>query len=279
MKIRESLVYPLTTIIVAATVATFVGCGGSSSSNNNDAETGREATCMSNLKQLGLAMEFYVQDYDEALPQPVHGAPEAWSGHLSPYLHILHDSYGDFDCPDDSTGPGGILTPQSFIVSYALNSNCQDSNNNGGTVGDAISLAEIPVPAQSVEFFEVAGDRSQVTLWDEGTSNYTKAPPAQFVSAAGDGLTTGPEWGYLGAGANPLTYATGPMGGRKNITTTGRHSGGANYTALDGHAVYLPPSKVSSGTNNPSLTGAQDTPVGAAAGVNATGYTLTFSTH
>ncbi|MBC8139140.1 MAG: DUF1559 domain-containing protein [Fibrella sp.] len=73
-------------------------------------EKARETTCVSNLKQIGLATRMYVQDYDETFPifhaynsaippgQPGHKGVEA---ELEPYAK----SRDLFRCPNDNGGP------------------------------------------------------------------------------------------------------------------------------------------------------------------------------
>jgi prepilin-type N-terminal cleavage/methylation domain-containing protein/prepilin-type processing-associated H-X9-DG protein len=102
-------------------------------------EKARQITCASNLKQLGIAMLSYSQDYDEGLVQgwygpsgfnasdPVAGTYK-WMDAIYPYVK----STGVFHCPDDS-GQGGStglyipyqqLTAPSFANygSYGINS-------------------------------------------------------------------------------------------------------------------------------------------------------------
>src|SRR4051794_20747184 len=68
-------------------------------------EKARQASCMSNEKQLGLAILQYVQDYDETYPQAVVDSqmyagtpPSHWQQMVVPYVK----ADGVFGCPDDS---------------------------------------------------------------------------------------------------------------------------------------------------------------------------------
>ncbi len=50
----------------------------------------RQSTCQSNLKQIGLAIQTYVQDYDGYLPISYNNTPGVivfWPGTISPYIH------------------------------------------------------------------------------------------------------------------------------------------------------------------------------------------------
>lgn len=66
-------------------------------------EKARVTTCMSNLKQLGLAMQMYLADYDDRFP-----AAAVWGDMLTPYAH----DQKPFRCPSVPEGKFG----------YAMNS-------------------------------------------------------------------------------------------------------------------------------------------------------------
>ena len=60
----------------------------------------RQASCLSNMKQLGLALEMYEQDYDGMLMQTTAETPTMkiqWSWVLQPYIKNV----GIFVCPSD----------------------------------------------------------------------------------------------------------------------------------------------------------------------------------
>jgi hypothetical protein len=264
------------TIVTGTIVAVTIGCGGGTckcgvTNIPVDTEPANRQLCLSNMKQIGLAMAQYIQDYDEQFPQPLNGAPVGWAGKVAPYFHERSEV---LTCPDDHTGRGGASAPDATPVSYALNSNTKSFLSTGGP----LSLSQVMAPDRTVEFFEGSGDIVQTSLMDEGSNNDAAKPPSGFRSAAGDGLGIGPEYGFSGSGASPLRYATGPMGGRTQIVDPPRHlAGTSNYVAMDGHATRAFPTQVSSGTNNPDSNGAQDNPSGSAAGSNIDQYKFTFS--
>jgi prepilin-type N-terminal cleavage/methylation domain-containing protein/prepilin-type processing-associated H-X9-DG protein len=81
-------------------------------------ESARQTTCLSNMRQVGIAVRMYVQDYDETWPifhayntQP----PADVEGHkgievaLMPYVREKNA----FRCPDDSGGPVPSGTPST----------------------------------------------------------------------------------------------------------------------------------------------------------------------
>jgi len=64
-------------------------------------ENARRASCLSNLKQIGLGMMMYVQDYDERYPQAyytVDSVTTTWQDMLQPYVK----SEQIFICPSSS---------------------------------------------------------------------------------------------------------------------------------------------------------------------------------
>ncbi|MGB9797903.1 MAG: type II secretion system protein [bacterium] len=71
-------------------------------------EQARKAACLSNGKQLGMALAMYSQDWDETLPiwyTPCHGFPHGplmWTEQLYPYIK----NWQVFQCPSALTGNG-----------------------------------------------------------------------------------------------------------------------------------------------------------------------------
>ncbi|MGE5531121.1 MAG: DUF1559 domain-containing protein, partial [Bacteroidota bacterium] len=74
-------------------------------------EKARQSSCLSNVKQLSLAMMQYVQDYDESFPMAwcYFGTPEAmqiWKIHVAPYVKntqvFVCPSCGIFNQPGNS---------------------------------------------------------------------------------------------------------------------------------------------------------------------------------
>ena len=97
----------------------------------------REITCVSNLRQIGMAIKMYTQDYDEYYPWAVDPTdkytPQIWGGHPDfqaqiPFMPMIHEalqtyikSQNLFACPadtgytiEDFTGEYLDATPSSF---------------------------------------------------------------------------------------------------------------------------------------------------------------------
>lgn len=210
-------------------------------------EKARQTSCVSNMKQLGLAFTQYVQDNDETYPYGVlsyngGASGEGWGGEIYPYVK----SAGLYKCPDDSTAAsslGGVtLSPVSYVFNW---------NAAGG------ALASFTSPASSVLLCEGQGTTADLTDPSEGITLST--PPSTF-SAAGTGLDpfdTNAGGGTAGTGSFAL-YATGVYNAANAdlaqfASKTGRHTDMANYLLADGHVKTLRSTSVAAG-NTPSAS-------------------------
>jgi prepilin-type N-terminal cleavage/methylation domain-containing protein/prepilin-type processing-associated H-X9-DG protein len=265
-------------------------------------EKARQTSCLSNEKQIGLAILQYVQDNDEHFEsgtQINQSAPSpnqyglGWYGETNGYIK----STALAKCPDDATpavsnttAPGEVADP----CSYGFNSNLAGGIN-------AINLASITSAANTVLLFEVTGDAPNLTDPAEGTQALTPGgivtadpsagpvfPGNGFVSAAGNGLNwvTGTANFNANAGgsiADPggVTYMTGYLGGEGGGVdfapgNLARHNDGANYLLGDGHAKFFHGSQISPGVSALNPTSAQVTGT-SAAGTGVTSFAATFS--
>ena len=173
-------------------------------------ENARRSSCQSNLKQIGLGLLQYAQDYDELLPAPGDngeqrntsggGATASWRQKVQPYIK----SAQLFRCPSntnndvvaDVAGDGG---PQ-MTVSYMINSNIfQRLGSPAVPVGQPLAIIE-----------EVA---TRVGVVEGG------------IDGAGRGNWFDPSWGA----------ATGASRGFAG------HLGTWNVLFLDGHVKSLRP--------------------------------------
>ena len=224
----------------------------------------RAASCLSNAKQMGIAMMQYTQDYDETYPNGTYGfAPiGGWGGQIYPYVK----SDAAYRCPNDTLKVSATDRPSSF----AMNSNFGVSGYRfSGTPNVALALADLNAPAKTVLLFEVEGNtRIDVRLPDlEGPYdiNYNSSPfgngTVSGYSPAGGGTFPA----CPGGDGDTLKYATGYMGGRDvagyecfYTGKEGRHTGGSNFLLGDGHAKWYKGTQVSSGFSAVSETGAHE---------------------
>ncbi len=258
-------------------------------------EKARQTLCLSNQRQIGLALLLYCSDYDEQFPQGLQGigdtplwAGEGWAGQCFPY----HRSTDLFRCPSD-TQPA--LGAYNYTVSYSYNYNLTapppNYNPEDYSGYPAASQASLNAPARTVLLFEVSGVWANIADPREGAQ--PGGNPGRNYSASSSGLDNRL---YAQRDFTTLTqnqYATGYLGGRipPDLTQTqfqlpfGRHSRGSNYLLCDGHARWEMGAQVSSGLNASAPNCEQDNRTGLpgcdaafyAAGTEATSPAITFS--
>jgi prepilin-type N-terminal cleavage/methylation domain-containing protein len=246
-------------------------------------EKARQTACLSNIRQLGLAIGQYANDYDDHFPNgaDASGRASGWAYTVYPYT----SSAAVFTCPDDSsqTGQGTFAlngqTRPYASSSYGYNTDFayQDYFGNPSQSGCGASTCPngnksygqeyMTEPDKTVVLFEVTGSR----FYDITDSNRLdpKADGNFGASASGNGLgfdsynggNVDPVGGNEPASAAAATPTDGfvkyDTGYFQNSTINGmfrnpigRHSGGTNYLLGDYHAKWLRSSSISAGWNN-----------------------------
>ncbi len=177
-------------------------------------ENARRSSCQSNLKQIGLGLLQYAQDYDE------HYVPnDTWSQRLQPYLK----STQIFACPSQADnnvyrdqGPGAITTivygPAIPKLSYGIN------NVYGGSTQPVRIFEQNGPPASIAAIEDSSGTVAFTDTGNFGSSNNNY----QTIPAAGAVLN-------LDAAASPPTLS-GSQG-----TIIARHLETTNVAFIDGH--------------------------------------------
>jgi len=206
-------------------------------------EKARSVSCLSNLKQIGLAFMQYEQDNDEQMIVNDDLWGQGWAGKIYQYVK----SGGVYGCPDDSTQP---FMQGMYKVSYGMNANVWAGNTYFGqpTAG---GLAGQVAPASTVLLFEIQKQSSNYNgnygVYGVDVSNLFEDSSSTGTGSISGGCGgPGPTGNYCHA-----VYATGNIGGYQlnnwNTQGTGVHMGGSNYLACDGHAKWARPEQVSGG--------------------------------
>jgi prepilin-type N-terminal cleavage/methylation domain-containing protein/prepilin-type processing-associated H-X9-DG protein len=79
-------------------------------------ENARKSSCASNLKQIGLGIQMYSQDYDERML--LAWGVDRWPDHLSrTYIKAANFLY----CPSSDYGPEGFAATYTYYPSYGYN--------------------------------------------------------------------------------------------------------------------------------------------------------------
>jgi prepilin-type N-terminal cleavage/methylation domain-containing protein len=132
-------------------------------------EKARQSSCLSNLKQLGLSMMQYAQDYDESYPAHYRYMPAGvalywWADVTQPYIK----NYQVLACPSGSWNytylrPAGL--PNPLVCSYAFP---YFSANDAGTVSVPLpgaAMAAVADPAGTI----MLCDASTAEIYNGGT--------------------------------------------------------------------------------------------------------------
>jgi prepilin-type N-terminal cleavage/methylation domain-containing protein/prepilin-type processing-associated H-X9-DG protein len=207
-------------------------------------EKARQTTCASNLKQLGLAITQYVQDYDETFPWgvgPVGAAnPSNWAQQIYPYAK----SVAVYACPDD---PATVAAPYG-VLSYAVNDQFWI---NATSPAYAIALPKLIAPTNTVELCEV--QVGNAAHFNPTSTTPNNAGWVTFGSAAFSGYyvmdTTGwsnqlPNGQYM---TGTFWNSGGGVQGTAPFTSTGVHTDGSNYLLADSHVKWMRGTQVSAG--------------------------------
>jgi prepilin-type N-terminal cleavage/methylation domain-containing protein len=170
-------------------------------------ENARRSSCLSNMKQLGLGIMQYVQDYDEKLPmrQFSDDAPNAWIFSWRRAIYPYVKSTQVFACPSnpsnsdstDDSNEGDMaavglnpLTQPRFTRSYGVNGT---SVNIAGTApfeyGGSVSVAEIPDTAQTILLSENK-EGNVLMPFDDGNAARFENPSDVFQGHLGTVLFT-----------------------------------------------------------------------------------------
>ncbi len=214
----------------------------------------RQATCVSNQKQLNLGALQYVQDYDETLPLCEYLAPGGttwsgasvttpssvfgstptrdcyWSNSINPYLK----NYQIYRCPSAAKSRDdvfGVTLAQAQGYGYSLTYNGYLNQWN---------IAGSPSPAMVITFSEGLGAAFMPRYANQFPLNINNGGQWEGLFIADDG---GP-------------HCSQPYGYSFNYDTTWWvHSNrGSNYSYMDGHTKYL----VNPSANSPWATTTAD---------------------
>jgi prepilin-type N-terminal cleavage/methylation domain-containing protein/prepilin-type processing-associated H-X9-DG protein len=178
-------------------------------------ENARRTSCLSNLKQIGLAVQQYTQDYDELLPQGLSNGESVFDVQLQPYIKSIQMTR----CPSaKNTGQ----------ISYSVNPWMWGENAS-------TAIAAIPSTAETI----YAADGTQM-----GSGGSTR----QFmINTSGDFWSGGYPWNDDADPNQTLLYNaawdvdpdawTGDAHNGDGMVRY-RHLEGANFVYIDGHAKW-----------------------------------------
>ncbi|HVK02941.1 MAG TPA: DUF1559 domain-containing protein [Armatimonadaceae bacterium] len=214
-------------------------------------EKARQASCSSNLKQIGLAIMQYQQDYDETFPRGADdGFGNAWPAAIQPYAKSLDI----FRCP--SSGPARSNPDwRGVYIDYAANGMLLAVESEGwrnrlvGPMGLIQSwmvnswgtnvvneLAKFERPAETILIAEKHADQV------EALPTMSWQNPMSAYSGAGDGNIFNNNFYAVTPSRFPDgTRADAAWPNGKDGAVSGKHGTMANFLFCDGHVKAMKP--------------------------------------
>lgn len=191
-------------------------------------ENARRASCLSNLKQIGLGVMQYTQDYDERMPfsQRYGGV---WKEDIAPYTSRYGPKTQIYRCPSSYLNDRGGNYSLHDFGNYGANTAVFVQSGNAGNpsnpVNPTLALAALAAPSTTYMLMDAGIDYIAASnAWKpDGTS-------PRYLPGTGPGS------------ADNLT-ATGTWNSTYSELTSdfasGRHFGGVNVAFADGHVKWV----------------------------------------
>ena len=186
-------------------------------------ENARRSSCQSNLKQIGLGLFQYLQDYDERFPQvigtvpySVGGPPTGWADSIQPYLKSLQI----YQCPSETTPPTNDAGSAASTTSYSDYFYNAQLSWNGTNYRTGISQAALESSSLTISLGDGNG----------ATGNST----ARFRTIGGDATN-----GCIGNTTDTQPPQPAAAGLAGTLCGGGeRHLEGMNLAFTDGHVKW-----------------------------------------
>jgi prepilin-type N-terminal cleavage/methylation domain-containing protein/prepilin-type processing-associated H-X9-DG protein len=216
-------------------------------------EKARAIACLSNVKNLGLASQMYMQDYDETvLPiridnryaqTPPNSADwrQYWQYLIQPYMK----SQNALLCASNSATQGPDWADDAEnqrggkVMGMAINDTMNTWGGDRGDSGNPVSYASLSRPADLVQFADAGsiakGPRTGWDLWDNSAAARTAFlnDPESFKQPGGYERTGG-----AGLFHNPNRLSWEGTGDPTKVPVP-RHNGMCNVVYFDGHAKAI----------------------------------------
>ena len=219
----------------------------------------RQSVCLSNMKQLGLSMLMYAEDYDETFPQVVDtGSGLGIQERLFPYMKsrdVMH-------CPNDPQQntqsyrwvPGCGNRPR---VNWVDSANTWDFHAGVTDCNWGIKLSAVPEPSASImiecgptnprppmcsmQLYPVPGEANDGCVYQEvggsahcGYKTNCCTVDCWMAAICWQALAQMVSEGGLAAQIAQNTPGYASIGGQYFVV----HSGGKNYSFVDGHVKW-----------------------------------------
>jgi prepilin-type N-terminal cleavage/methylation domain-containing protein/prepilin-type processing-associated H-X9-DG protein len=182
----------------------------------------KKAVCASNMRQIGLGLQMYADDYDGRLPSSSHTVYEeeqGWIFLLRPYLGNVNEIR---ICPADPKRKQRLANNGS---SYVLNEYLVTPDDDGFTT--FMCFHHIPKPSETISTFTISDEAG--TGWQQDhTHSRLWFQNRRLI------------WNRILADIQPDRHRSGYAFGRGQE----RLDGSANYLYADGHVTAIPARRI-----------------------------------
>ena len=215
-------------------------------------EKGRQTACLSNTKQIALAVQAYMQDFDGTFPQASDGPKTQWYNSVFPYVMngekyngLSYGKTGVWNCPS-------FVYPNQAAEGQGQNYGAHDDlfiNNYGKTgtgIRDAIAESVVPNPAETIAIAEKGASGTGGSFEQFLTIEKYWVPSSGVLT--GGVFDPSKDTGVCSyTVGNGCTVTQNPDQDRKTTgdwegprTVRYRHLKAANVVFVDGHAKSMP---------------------------------------
>ncbi len=212
-------------------------------------EKARGISCLSNVKQQGLALMMYAQDFDETFPFGMDDQwHNAWPSTIQPY--VKND--GIVRCPDDSNTalPSSEQGWAGIGVSYGANGVIYWNGSTNAMEGVITPMAQSWLAPGSATLALITKPADTILVTEKHNTDMQKLVPSAGVTGVGNtsywygSVFTAVNWwdsfcpGEVPNGSIPATTAwpNGPTG-----AVSAHHTNQANFLLTDGHVKSMNP--------------------------------------
>lgn len=211
-------------------------------------EKARQTSCLSNEKQVGLAMLQYVQDYDETFPAGMTYEWSPWPQIVEPYFK----SYDMLVCPSDDRNSQKNGDPWGGLpMSYASNG-FLDCSTPVCSLKGALGVSQTWVNKAGQTLAAINRPTESILLAEKHNTDLASVSPApnEWGNFNRTGVQTGPV--IMGGAVSWYDPDLIPDGSRPGSTTkydpngpngavSARHSYMSNFLFCDGHVKSMKP--------------------------------------
>ncbi len=198
-------------------------------------ENARRSSCQSNLKQIGLGVIQYRQDYDEFFPlasRPTANPFFGWADTIQPYLK----STQIYQCPSEPNGPSDLpnaaaTTPVVGYTDYWYNAILSWNGNGANATPFATPIYGTGLNEAALLF------ASSTIMAGDGSTNGANPGSARYRSN-GCGNTVNNNAGNPDFANCPSATRLATIGGLGGLGVQVRHLGGVNLAFTDGHVKW-----------------------------------------